>query len=325
MIKDKPFLTSKSALKTRILIDLAECLQQQGSFTAYEYYFMYAEGSILSWIQHYTVQHCDQCTNGQTRLVYLAIEELSTIILLIAKKVQDVTRNVSKHDQTSSGTMDAKIWLTKFCQEKEIQRKLSLDTSTLHNLSGIDHVNVENFTAEVQKGLNDLQETLKSKFGVMKTDEMNTIPYGIVFERLHGCFEQCPFCGEQCEITDKNHASHHTVLQHRPQCFGSHTFDVDEELVTSICTALVGSKCKFKLQKDKKWCLFKQYNKKYPAWSIPEDLSSEVSLYWKWLLGKYSAEIASRFELQNLDIPAMWTQLKWLDVKKKYTGSSLWR
>ena len=87
----------------------------------------------------------------------------------------------------------------------------------------------------------------ESKFFDITT--WNNSPHIMLRDRLIGCTEQCPFCGEQCELTDPNHLNFekdHFVHIHRPECLGKHTMDNNKQLVLSLCTCLVESKSLFK-------------------------------------------------------------------------------
>jgi len=64
-------------------------------------------------------------------------------------------------------------------------------------------------------------------------------PY-IVYNSLIDCKEQCPFCKEQCELTDENHLDsgkpHYTEI-HCPRCLRKYKHIDDNKLVLKTCIA----------------------------------------------------------------------------------------
>lgn len=63
--------------------------------------------------------------------------------------------------------------------------------------------------------------------------ESNNSPHLMLCSTLIGCTEQCPFCREQCELTDANHAEcgkDHFTNIHRPQCLRKYRWHKSNEL-----------------------------------------------------------------------------------------------
>lgn len=111
-------------------------------------------------------------------------------------------------------------------------------------------------------------------------------PFNLL-KSLCGCTEQCPFCGEQCDLGE--HAGteiKHRVAQHRPNCLAGYSDDTTQELVIDICPTKVASEHSYK-DTDQEWHPFKEYMKIYPNWHVPPDLAAEDSTYWKWFIGQY--------------------------------------
>ena len=73
---------------------------------------------------------------------------------------------------------------------------------------------------------------------VSKLTDYAKSPHNLLYNSLIGCKEQCPFCREQCELTDENHLDsgkpHYTEV-HRPQCLGTYTYIENKKLVLKIC------------------------------------------------------------------------------------------
>ena len=111
-------------------------------------------------------------------------------------------------------------------------------------------------------------------------------PNRILFKSLMGCCEQCPFCKEQCELTDPNHSGKaHSVSLHRSQCLGGYRYSLSGKMVLATCNSLVaadGTFVYFDKDGNEKTHPDKKYREVYPSWSITPDSSLEAALYWKW-------------------------------------------
>ena len=162
-------------------------------------------------------------------------------------------------------------------------------------------------------------------FKLKYSDSHQILAHEVIFEEICGCTEQCPFCMAQCELsnpqhptrskcsTDKQEVNHST--QHRPGCLGGGGWKVDNTMVLDTCTSLVASGSRFRTEKNK-WLPYKKYKEIFPDWSIPADKSLESSLFWKWLVGHYSAQIKEFYGRAEADIPDEWRELEWRNVKE---------
>ena len=316
-----PCFRSKPALKARILLDIGEKINQH-SFDECALYLTNVKRSLQGWIKEYTIQHCNEGT--PSRLMDLANDELSTLITHIQQTADEVTQEFLKSSKPEPGEGDVtepeqyniNHWLTEF--HGKLQGRLELDVTELHHLVGIQQLkDVRNFTEEVNKGLKKLEGSLLCEFMSMETVEMDQWerkPYDIIFENLAGCTAQCPFCKEQCDLTNESHlpSTKHSVAMHRPICLGGLRWTVSNEMTIGICTSDIGSDAKFHTaETDGKFHPYKQYHEIYPDWIIPDHKSLEGSSYWKWCVGRYTSEIATLFSVNE-----EWTSLKWEDVKK---------
>ena len=196
--------STKKTLKARILSDLAD----KESFEEYALYLKNVKQSIRTWLMRYTKQRCEQRRGMKSRFTELAEVELERLVALIstaANKVTDSFRNA-----------DIQKWLAQF--HSEVMTHLSLNLSEMQKVVG-DLKDIKNFTEELCKRLGDLDmNQFPSLYNDMET--WDNQPYDILLNVLSGCCEQCPFCKEQCELTDPNHSSKHSVSLHRSQCLG---------------------------------------------------------------------------------------------------------
>ena len=322
-----PFLHSKPTLKAKVMLDIGEKLHQGSEFEECALYLQHPSCSLKNWILHYTIEHCRKGT-PKSRLVELAIPEVTTLVKRIEKTANDVTKDLRTHTEQ----FDIKVWLTN-CHS-QLMGKLELNVKELHDLGGIHQLrNVSNFTEEVVRGLNNLESKLHKEFNTIDAKDIHEWPikpYDIIFETVAGCIHTCPFCSEQCDLTNANHApasdkceeggdiTKHSVTMHRPQCLGGYREISSGQMVLDICTSKVGSDRKFKNHDTgDNYHPYKEYYKIYPAWSIPDDKSLNTSQFWKWLVGHYSNKIAEIYAMKERKIPEEWKALEWDKVKEE--------
>ena len=103
-----------------------------------------------------------------------------------------------------------------------------------------------------------------------------------------------------CHLTLPHHEADqkHMVSLHRPECLGGYRWTLNRQMVVDICTKLVGSEKTF-TNSDATDHPFRAYDKIYPKCHIPEDKSFKASRYWKWVVGRYTSEIADAFNMKT--------------------------
>ena len=324
-----PWFKTKKGFKMKVLLDIGEALEQQHKcdqkdFVDCALYLTDAKESLMHWIKHYYIKHCVE--GDPSRLAQIAERELTDIVTFITSSAHKVTKSFD----TIAKKFHIQDWLKEF--HNEIKGKLEIDVKELCELAGIEDVaNITFFTDEFIKGLKTLQSTLITEFKCHKGSLWDLgwekKVYGILYEEVVGCTEQCPFCQEQCELTINCHPQSvkHTTL-HRPTCLGGTRWYDTQEMILNTCNSSVASGHLFKNKDTKKWHAYKKYSKLYPRWSIVPDQSlkdSESSMYWKWLVANFSPNIEELFKLNHTTaIPVEWKKLKWKEVqewvKKKY-------
>ena len=302
--------STKKTLKARILSDLAD----KKCFEEYALYLKNVKQSIRTWLMRYTKQHCEKRRGTKSRFTELAEEELGRLVALIstaANKVTDSFRNA-----------DIQKWLAQF--HSEVMTHLSLNLSEMQKVVG-DLKDIKNFTEELCKKLGDLDmNQFPSLYDDMET--WDNQPYDILMNVLSGCCEQCPFCKEQCELTDPNHSSKHSVSLHRSQCLGGWRREKSEKMVLETCTALVASNSNFWYRDNSEWKLhpYSRFQElpKYSSWTISPGNSEDdkLCIYWKWFLGEYTGKVAGLYHMKEETIP--WKRVTReeakLDLQKLY-------
>ena len=285
--------STKKTLKAKILTDLAD----KQCFDDYALYLRDVKCSTRTWVMKYTKQHCEKCCGEKNRFTELAEIELGRLVASIGKAASMVTHSFPK-----AGIQQ---WLVKF--HSELMMELPLDLGEMQKVVG-DLKNIKHFTEELCKKLADLDiSQFPSLYYNMEKWEKQ--PYDIVLNALIGCSEQCPFCKEQCELTDSNHSESvkHSVSLHRSQCLGGWRWRESQKMILETCNALVASDKTFRHGVEGDWKLhpYSRFQEvpKYSSWTISADSSLNVSLYWKWFLGNYAKDVAGLYNMQEENIP----------------------
>ena len=299
------YLTNKMALKTKILIDLGT----QKRFMDYITYLTDIEQSLKEWIEHYTMEYCNERFNDGTHLQTIAKKEVSRMILILKIKVEKVKDK------------DASKWLSTFCDDMEIRRELGVSLDTINVVPEIETLDLNNFKKQMESELLKLEKMLHRTFNEVMCDvkemgKWQDRPYNLL-KNICGCTEQCPFCGEQCDLAEHSSTNvKHTVAQHRPDCVIGYRDKDTQILVLDICPSQVaGDKLFRNKDTDLKFYPYKKYLDKYPKWHIPPDPAAQDSIYWKWFVGQYFQSLAKHFEAKQPEVPKQWREIQWKDVE----------
>ena len=259
-----------------------------------------------------TFNFCDEeVQSGNTRLQLAAKEEVARLIALVEERT---TMHAFKNE------INVHKWMFTVCEH--LRSILGVMLSAKDLLAGYDDLKIKNFDSQVKTALKKLKDTLQASFEGIKCE--SEMPFWedmhVYFRNLIGCTEQCPFCGEQCDLSGPDHLVHvnHYVSAHRPVCLQGLHSQPTKTLTMSSCSICVTG-----LTEDKTFMtaatgntpvLYKDYRRIYPHWSITPDLACKQLLYWKLFLAKYNDKIAQRFNLRPAPVPLDWLHLTWEDV-----------
>ena len=304
---------SKMALKVKILTDLYE----EDDFNSYIVYLTDIKRCLEERLRCYTIEYCDGIIPGKrnTRLQIMAKEEVSRLVQFIEKQVTEL-----KIEATDTPFI---TWLKAFCENVDLTRELGVKLNASVIKNGYDHesINLENVKNQIRKRLTKSIKNLHASLDKIKCEyEMETWtdkPHNFLKD-LVGCTEQCPFCGEQCDLLGADHTStvkHHTAV-HRSGCLIGYRFIDTQVMPTEFCPANIASTTLFK-NKDTEQRLvnYSDYQKIYPKWTITPDITSKSSLYWKLFVGRYKNQIAKRFNAEPPVVPEGWSEYKWEEVE----------
>ena len=273
----------KGFFKVKVLQDLAK----RKNFNLYKAYFEDVRSSFEWWAEQYVIEYC--MANKQANLQRLAQAIVRGLIIQINNAVKSL-----------SSVKGIKPWLSKF--HARLAKILIIDLNEVHDIVETMHGEYssdffsESLTEKLKSLEMEVMENIKnprSKFS--RITSWSKSPQSFLCEHLFGCCAQCPFCGEQCELTDSEHAStgkDHYVNIHRPQCLGKYTWITSKKLIFDMCTFSVESQNKFRSSDTNyKWVPYKEYRSIYKDWCISNESPKEAPKYWQWFVNKYITDI----------------------------------
>ena len=261
----------KSYFKIKVLQDLAK----RKDFKLYKVYLENVKESFEYWAEEYVNSYC---TENNSENLYRQARNL----------VQKAIAEISNAIQSTSSSVDIQSWLNNF--HTKLSKVLKVNLSEIQDIVRATHSEgCESFVEAVTEELKTLQDKVinkieepNSKF--LKISAWNRSPQSLLCEHLYGCCEQCPFCGEQCELTDADHVlsgkAHYTKI-HRPECLKKYTWVRSRELVLDICTVSIESKARFiNSDTNGEYVDYKDYRTIYKDWCISSESPRKSLKYW---------------------------------------------
>ena len=302
---------SKIALKVQVLTDL----YHENDFDSYMLYVTNVKRCLEEKLKYYTIQYCDEIEFGlkNTRLQILAREE-----------VTELTQFIEEHvTESMEGETNFSEWLKTFCENVEIRSKLGVtlnveDITKGYDSESIQELNLNNVKLQIRKGLTNLHGILDRIQCESEMENWKVMPHEFLKE-LIGCTEQCPFCGEQCDLQDADHddAVNHRTAVHHSGCLKGYRDVHTQILYTDFCPAKIACKEKFRNETtSQKWVDYSKYQRIYPKWTITPDIASENSLYWMLFIGRYKDQIAERFNAKPPIVPESWSNISWEEIEE---------
>ena len=307
------WFTDKTALKAKILSDI----RNEDNFEGYMEFVCNVKKCFEKRIKAYVIEFSARReSSSRTRLQQAANEEVSRLIELVKSKVDDVQKT------------NVRGWLSVFCADDTLKEELGINlrvSDLMEGYSSRRKLNLDSFSERVRNGLQDLMQNLHQTFENIecKTEMENwrDKPHEILKD-LIGCTEQCPFCGEQCDIGNEHGSeTKHRTGMHRPSNLASWRRVDTQVMVVDFCPALVSSSATFQCKKtDDQPHPYKDYQAIYPDWTIPGDVTSQDSKYWMWFVAKYNNEIATYYHAKPPSVPTEWLNVTKEELKKHLEG-----
>ena len=272
---DAAFKT-KNLFKVKILKDLA----RKNDFELYTVYLSDIRSCFEWWAAQYVTEFCKE----NNSLFQIAKPIVHGIITKIIDSAAILQTDISMQ-----------LWLAQF--HNVLSKTIVFNLNEMQDIieANPNHSKISSnfFVEELTEALKKEEEALleriadpTSKFSAIT--KWTKSPHILLADSLVGCKEQCPFCGEQCEITDKNHLTaekdHHIDI-HRPQCLRKYTWEESNELVFDTCSESIDSQARFRNKDtDHKFVPYKDYRTIYDKWTISNDKPSITPKYWQWFV-----------------------------------------
>ena len=306
-MKDSDCLFSnKMALKVKVLLDL----HNDKDFQSYLDYLRNVKDYLPYKLEKYTVAFCNEKSSGNskyTRLQEVAKKEVSRLIQVVIGLVNDI-ESIDGHESLKD-------------LENKVRIEIGVTLPLKHVLAeydAIEHVNLDSFKKYFASQLENLEVKIQHSLNEITCEEemkhWEKKPHELL-QNLIGCTEQCPFCGEQCDLLQPDHDCDHRVEIHRVDCLKGYRRTDTQVMTTDFCQECVSSDI-LKFRHHGKYYPYKDYKTIYPKWDITPDNSSESSLYWKWFVGKYNKEIAEVYKAKPADVPDQWSAIEWSKVEQ---------
>ena len=331
----------KNYFKVLIMKDLAATKD----FDLYKEYLRNIGASLKRWSKIYVRRHCEKRnSNENTNLFELAVENLNVIITAITtviKEMGNLTENIEITDTASSISdedtnpledptqhLDVKNWLETF--HENAKKTIVIDLQEIMDVIGVTSIHNPTFFAK------QLIKSLKNESAIILADFKNTpasiekltsestkSPHMVLYNSLIGCKEQCPFCKEQCELTDENHLDsgkpHYTEI-HRPKCLGGYTYVKNKKLVFDTCTLAIESDASFRnADTNQEDHPYKEYKKIYPNWQISTESPKTGPKYWEWFIASNLTELTE----WNSAEPTSLQDQGWQDITEEEAMDNL--
>ena len=298
----------KIYFKVLVMKDLAAAKD----FNLFKEYLSNTEASLKYWSKVYVKRYCEQMKANDNNLFEFARRNVNVVILEITKVIREIDENkvtagtsiISDEDtdplENPAEHLHIKEWLQNF--RKSAKKIITIDLQEIMDVIGVISIhNLSLFTEQLIKSLNSECEVILSSYqnisaSIAKlTSDSAKSPHMVLYNSLIGCKEQCPFCEEQCELTDENHLQsgkpHYTEI-HRPMCLGKHTYSKNKQLIFNTCTLSIETNATFRNsdtnQEDHP---YKEYKRIYPNWLISNESPKTGPKYWEWFIAKYLTEL----------------------------------
>ena len=328
--------------KKYFIAQILEDLANEHDFDLYKTYLKNSAKSFRYWAKAYVDQHCQRKYNGETKLVTLAKVHLQTIIKNITKATYDLKEQYTvtgdsandtntepycegkedsmdystNHDEKSC--IEMTLWLEGFFEK--LNKTLSIDSQEVQQMIGIERLkNLDIFTQQFIKNLGNekdkiLQELIDQSTDITRISKWNNPPYLVLCNTLIGCTEQCPFCQEQCEITDPDHLAlgkAHFTETHRLQCLGTYIWVKDSSLILDTCSELIETDKQFRKPDTdpEEFIPYKDYKTIYQNWLISNEKPRSGPIYWQWFFAEFNTEMVEWVGSSITSVPSSWKLL----------------
>ena len=299
---------SKIGFKIKVLTDLAE----KESFAAYKLYLLHSNLCLQEFaLNHVLTKYFTNPDNTES-LPYeeFAVQETNQLLFT-------VTESITKADISNGNE-----WLNSFFSAIDgIIEIKSYDWND--NVKSVckDPDSIHYFKTVLIKELNspDSHKAIRLKVQdecALICEAASLLLYESIIDNT--CRAPCPFCGEQCDITNSDHLQHippklHQVQVHRPQCLGKVKWHDSNNLMLDVCNQLVNSKYDLLSTsqdssevKRTPYKVYQQHSKESENWDIPDEKIANPPIYWMWFVSHFYRDLCKWLGASATNIPSQW-------------------
>ncbi|KAK7171540.1 hypothetical protein R3I93_003984 [Phoxinus phoxinus] len=224
---------------------------------------------------------------------------------------------INQVSESSSGAqISVRPLLEKVCISLESLGKITMPTQILEKPLFDISTHRENFLKYLQESVSELSSSIAQEF-VENEDVIEVpddLPYklqGMLYDRVKGCDERCPFCKAPCDLEEKDHQVHEAVV-HRPKGLVCYTNANSTTLSHNTCSADIAGTTQFQNRHTGSQSLpFKEYQSIYPDWNIyPEDpRNNGAAVYWRYVFLRYNRRFAQEYHCAPAVLPQAWGEI----------------
>lgn len=294
-------LPSKLEFKIKVLTDMfnsSSCLEYIKDPLVY----------LKQKIRIYFIDNCNEkLPNGSTRLQRVAQE-------LIDRFTKDLYHVAITVNESNPEALFAKLCdhLNLMCESEVINPKSLLGG---HNLELMD---LDDFRDKIANGILMLKEKLEKQFSFVSCSRVmqcwEKSPHELL-EPLLDCTEQCPLCGELCDLEKEHNGEHQTCLH----CYAGWREKLTTVKQVDFCPILVKNREYFYTLDGKSHCGDK-YKDFFPEWNIQvsSDDNAEASfLYWRAFVNKRQQQLLNGDIKLPKNIKSKQFKIEWSTVEKE--------
>ncbi|XP_073491938.1 interferon-induced very large GTPase 1-like isoform X2 [Aquarana catesbeiana] len=287
-------------------------LLNEMSFQKYVDYMLFYEKYTKAWILNYIATYVKP-------QILKPLQE--NLLSSLDKKINEaLTEDNSVKRSTVSDFLNS---VCEILKEELVIPQNEMQAVTFQNTADVGQ-----FSSDIQLFLRDTETEVLSELQSMDIksvlSRVTVKPQDVLFRKVVGCGEQCPFCAVPCEAGGDKHKEHFATF-HRPKGLGGYRRCDTRILTTDTCSTSVPSDGIFQcLETEGKWHPYKEYRTIYPDWSIQPDLSIQSSDYWKYIFLMFNEKFAEEYNAKPAEIPDGWksiTREKALQSLKKIFNS----
>ncbi|XP_061884830.1 up-regulator of cell proliferation-like [Entelurus aequoreus] len=284
--------------RSRFQYNIQKELLLKDDFTAFLKYISQYEMYVKEWIFAHILEKLQDNT-----LCELKLQNFEVVVNKILKALKRALKKQSDDTESITNLVhEMRLYLIKdiTISEEAEKRVLFQIKSPVHS-----------FTQKCIASLKSLKETLHVEFSNTEDipETLNKLavkPQDVLFKRVLGCGQQCPFCNISCEAGGKNHKKHYASV-HRPQGLGTWRNSMTKELNISLCTNNVQSTRSFMLTEEV--VRYRDYSTLFSDWYIPPDPTMEASDYWKFVMVRYNDSFAKEYCAKPAQVPEAWKSI----------------